>query len=191
MALINKIREKSGIAVTVIAISLILFIVGGDLMGPNSMFGGGNNQTVGEIAGRDIDIQSFQNRVDVMRQNYEAQTGRAAGEQEIDALREQAWNQMIIDIAYKEQYDELGLTVTDEEMIDMVQGNHISPAIQQAFANPTTGAFDKSAVVNYLKNLKTLPLPQQQSWADFEKNLRSDRLRQKYENLIRTSTYVN
>jgi peptidyl-prolyl cis-trans isomerase D len=190
MALINKIREKSGVAVTVIAISLILFIVGGDLMGPNSMFGGGNNQTVGEIAGRDIDIQSFQNRVDVMRQNYEAQTGRAAGEQEIAALREQAWNQMIIDIAYKEQYDELGLTVTDEEMIDMVQGNHISPAIQQAFANPTTGAFDKSAVVNYLKNLKTLPLPQQQSWADFEKNLRSDRLRQKYENLIRTSTYV-
>jgi peptidyl-prolyl cis-trans isomerase D len=126
----------------------------------------------------------------VMRQNYEAQTGRAAGEQEITALREQAWNQMIIDIAYKEQYDKLGLTVTDEEMIDMVQGNHISPAIQQAFANPTTGAFDKSAVVNYLKNLRTLPLPQQQSWAEFENNLRSDRLRQKYENLIRMSTYV-
>lgn len=190
MALINKIREKSGIAVTIIAVSLILFIVGGDLMGPNSMFGGNNTQTLGEIAGKEIDIQSFQSRLDVMRQNYEAQTGRAAGEQEITALREQAWNQLIIDIAYKEEYDKLGLTVTDEEMVDMVQGNHISPAIQQAFANPTTGAFDKSAVVNYLKNLKTLPLPQQQSWADFEKNLRSDRLRQKYENLIRMSTYV-
>ncbi|TDB66038.1 peptidylprolyl isomerase [Arundinibacter roseus] len=190
MALINKIREKSGIAVTVIAVSLIFFIVGGDLLGPNSMFGGGNNQTLGEIAGKEIDIQSFQNRLDVMRQNYEAQTGRAAGEQEIVALREQAWNQLIVDIAYKEQYEKLGLTVTDEEMVDMVQGNHISPSIQQAFANPTTGAFDKSAVVNYLKNLKTLPLPQQQSWAEFEQNLRSDRLRQKYENLVRTSTYV-
>jgi peptidyl-prolyl cis-trans isomerase D len=40
MALINKIREKSGIAVTVIAISLILFMVGGDLLGPNSILGG-------------------------------------------------------------------------------------------------------------------------------------------------------
>jgi peptidyl-prolyl cis-trans isomerase D len=189
MALINKIREKSGIAVTVIAISLIFFIVGGDLLGPNSMFGG-NNQSVGEISGRDINIQDFQSRLDVIRQNYEAQTGRAAGEQEIVALREQAWNQMVIDIAYREQYDDLGLTVTDDEMVDMVQGNHISPAIQQAFSNPTTGGFDKSAVINYLKNLKTLPLPQQQSWAEFENNLRSDRMRQKYENIIRLSSYV-
>lgn len=189
MALINKIREKSGIAVTVIAISLIFFIVGGDLLGPNSMFGG-NNQSVGEISGRDINIQDFQSRLDVIRQNYEAQSGRAAGEQEIVALREQAWNQMVIDIAYKAQYDDLGLTVTDDEMVDMVQGNHISPSIQQAFANPTTGGFDKSAVINYLKSLKTLPLPQQQSWAEFEASLRSDRMRQKYENIIRLSSYV-
>ncbi|HEV7347931.1 peptidylprolyl isomerase [Telluribacter sp.] len=190
MALITKIREKSGIAVTVIAVSLILFIVGGDLLGPNTLFGGGNNQTVGEIAGRDIDIKDFQNRVDVLRQNYEAQTGRSANEQEVVALREQAWNQMIIDIAYREQYEKLGLEVTDEELFDMVQGNHISPAIQQAFADPTTGRFDKTAVVSYLKNLKSLPLPQQQSWVAFEKSLRDDRLRQKYENLLRLSSYV-
>jgi peptidyl-prolyl cis-trans isomerase D len=190
MALINKIREKSGVAVTVIAVSLILFIVGGDLLGPNTLFGGGNNQTVGEIDGQDIDIKDFQSRVDVLRQNYEAQSGRSAGEQELVALREQAWNQMIIDIAYKEQYDKLGLVVTDEELYDMVQGNHISPAIQQAFGDPTTGRFDKSAVVSYLKNLKSLPLPQQQSWVAFEKSLREDRLRQKYENLLRLSSYV-
>ncbi|GHB67758.1 peptidylprolyl isomerase [Persicitalea jodogahamensis] len=189
MSVINKIREKSGWAVGFIGVSITLFVLG-DLFGNNTLFGGGNNQTLGEIDGKEINIQDFQARMDVMRQNYEAQTGRAAGEQELTALREQAWNQMIIDIAYKKQYDKLGLTVTDEEKTDMVQGNNISPAIQQAFANPTTGAFDKSAVVNYLKNLKTLPLPQQQSWADFEKNLYADRLRQKYEGIIQMSSYV-
>ncbi|WP_373515560.1 peptidylprolyl isomerase [Persicitalea sp.] len=189
MSVINKIRENSGWAVGLIGISITLFVLG-DLFGNNTLFGGGNNQTLGEIDGKEINIQDFQGRMDVMRQNYEAQTGRAAGEQELTALREQAWNQMIIDIAYKKQYDNLGLTVTDEEKTDMVQGNHISPAIQQAFANPTTGAFDKSAVVNYLKNLKTLPLPQQQSWADFEKNLYADRLRQKYEGIVQMSSYV-
>ena len=189
MSVINKIREKSGWAVGFIGISITLFVLG-DLFGNNTLFGGGNNQTLGEIDGKEINVQDFQARMDVMRQNYEAQTGRAAGEQELTALREQAWNQMIIDIAYRKQYDKLGLTVTDEEKTDMVQGNNISPAIQQAFANPTTGAFDKSAVVNYLKNLKTLPLPQQQSWADFEKNLYADRLRQKYEGIIQMSSYV-
>ena len=189
MSVINKIREKSGWAVGFIGISITLFVLG-DLFGNNTIFGGGNNQTLGEIDGKEINVQDFQSRMDVMRQNYEAQTGRAAGEQELTALREQAWNQMIIDIAYRKQYDKLGLAVTDEEKTDMVQGNNISPAIQQAFANPTTGAFDKSAVVNYLKNLKTLPLPQQQSWADFEKNLYADRLRQKYEGIIQMSSYV-
>ncbi|CAG5005499.1 Chaperone SurA [Dyadobacter sp. CECT 9275] len=190
MALINKIREKSGIAVTVIAISLILFMVGGDLLGPNSLLGGSNNQVVGEIAGKDIDIKDFQSRVDAFRQNYEAQSGRSLSENELASLRDQAWNQFIVDIAYKKQFDKLGLSVTDQELFDMVQGNHISPSIQQAFSDPTTGRFDKNAVINYLKNLKTLPAEQMKSWANFEKSLREERTRAKYENMLRLSTYI-
>lgn len=190
MALINKIREKSGIAVTVIAISLILFMVGGDLLGPNSLLGGNNNQTVGEIAGKEINIKDFQSRVDGFRQNYEAQSGRSLNEGELASLRDQAWNQFVVDIAYKKQYDKLGLAVTDEELYDMVQGNHISPSILQAFSDPTTGRFDKNAVINYLKNLKTLPLEQQKSWENFEKSLREERTRAKYENMLRLSTYI-
>ncbi|WP_439559122.1 peptidylprolyl isomerase [Dyadobacter sp.] len=190
MALINKIREKSGVAVTVIAISLILFMVGGDLLGPNSMLGGSNNQVVGEIAGKEINIKDFQSRVDGFRQNYEAQSGRSLNENELASLRDQAWNQFVVDIAYKKQFDELGLAVTDEELYDMVQGNHISPSILQAFSDPTTGKFDKNAVINYLKNLKTLPIEQQKSWENFEKSLREERTRTKYENLLRLSTYT-
>lgn len=190
MALINKIREKSGIAVTVIAISLILFMVGGDLLGPNSMLGGSNNQVVGEIAGKEINIKDFQGRVDGFRQNYEAQSGRSLNENELVGLRDQAWNQFIVDIAYKKQFDKLGLTVTDDELVDMVQGNHISPSIMQAFSDPTTGRFDKTAVINYLKNLKTLPVEQQKSWENFEKSLREERIRSKYENLLKFSAYT-
>ncbi|TDE13372.1 peptidylprolyl isomerase [Dyadobacter psychrotolerans] len=190
MALINKIREKSGIAVTVIAISLILFMVGGDLLGPNSMLGGSNNQVVGEIAGKEINIKDFQSRVDGFRQNYEAQSGRSLNENELVGLRDQAWNQFIVDIAYKKQFEKLGLTVTDDELVDMVQGNHISPSIMQAFSDPNTGRFDKTAVINYLKNLKTLPVEQQKSWENFEKSLREERIRSKYENLLKFSAYT-
>jgi peptidyl-prolyl cis-trans isomerase D len=190
MALINKIREKSGIAVTVIAISLIFFMVGGDLMGPNSMLGGNNNQVVGEIAGKEINIKDFQTRVDGFRQNYEAQSGRTLSESDLGSLRDQAWNQFIVDIAYKKEFDKLGLTVSDEELLDMVQGNHISPSILQAFSDPTTGRFDKNAVINYLKNLSTLPIEQQKSWENFENSLREERVRSKYENLLKLSTYT-
>ncbi|WP_028668175.1 peptidylprolyl isomerase [Runella zeae] len=189
MALINKIRERSGIAVLIIAVSLILFIVGGDIIGPNSLLGG-NSQKVGEIAGENIDYKDFQQKLDQARQAFEAQTGRAASEAEQQSLREQVWNQYIVDYAYKKEYEALGLKVSNEELIDMVQGNNVSPAVQQSFTNPQTGVFDKTSVISYLKNLKNLPPEQQQAWANFEKSLAEDRLRQKYENLVRLGTYV-
>ncbi|MGM9507876.1 peptidylprolyl isomerase [Larkinella sp. GY13] len=189
MALINKIREKSGVAVGVIAVSLILFIVGGDLLGPGSLFGG-QDQTVGEIAGQKISYPEFNAKVDEARAAYEQQTGRPATEQDQVQLRDQAWNQFILDIAYQKEYDALGLSVTPEELVDMVQGNYISPAIRQTFTDPKTGSFDKNTVINYLKSLKTLPAEQQQAWANFEKNLSADRTRTKYENLLRLSSFV-
>ncbi|TAG61688.1 MAG: peptidylprolyl isomerase, partial [Runella slithyformis] len=189
MALINKIREKSGVAVLVIAFSLILFIVGGDLIGTQSLFGG-QDQTVGEIAGEEIKIQDFQGKLEQARLAYQSQTGKAPTEAEEQSLREQVWNQYILDYAYQKEYDALGLKVSDDELVDMVQGNNISPAIRQSFTNPQTGVFDKSSVISYLKNLKNLPIDQQQSWQNFEKSLVQDRLRQKYENLMRLSAYV-
>ncbi len=190
MALINKIREKSGIAVTVIAVSLIFFIVGGDLLGGQNSLFGGNSQTIGEISGKEIQYADFQQQVESYRQNYEAQTGRSAGEQELVSIREQAWNQLIVDLAYSKEFDKLGLVVTEDELVDMVQGNHISPAIQQAFGDPNTGAFDKASVINYLKNLGNLPVEQQRAWATFESSLKENRIREKYENLLRLSSYV-
>jgi peptidyl-prolyl cis-trans isomerase D len=189
MALINKIREKSGLAVGIIAVSLILFIVGGDLLGPGSLFGG-QDQTVGEIAGQKISYPEFNAKVDEARAAYEQQTGRPATEQDQVQLRDQAWNQFILDIAYQKEYEALGLSVTPDELVDMVQGNYISPAIRQTFTDPKTGAFDKNTVINYLKSLKTLPAEQQQAWANFEKNLSADRTRTKYENLLRLSSFV-
>ena len=143
MALINKIREKSGVAVLIIAVSLILFIVGGDLLGTQSLFGG-QDQTVGEIAGEEIKIQDFQAKLEQARQAYQAQSGKAPTEAEEQSLREQVWNQYILDYAYQKQYDALGLKVSSDELVDMVQGNNISPAIQQSFTNQQTGVFDKA-----------------------------------------------
>ncbi|QJW87974.1 peptidylprolyl isomerase [Spirosoma taeanense] len=190
MSVINKIRERSGLAVGIIAVSLILFIVGGDLLGGRSMLFGGNQQEVGEIAGQSIDYQEFNAKVDELRAQYEQQTGRAPAEQDMAQLRDQAWNQLLFEIAYQEQFDKLGLKVSPEELVDMVQGNNISPAVRQAFTNPQTGVFDKSAIINYLKGLKNLPPQQQAAWANFERNLQQDRLREKYEGLMRLSVFA-
>jgi peptidyl-prolyl cis-trans isomerase D len=190
MSVINKIRERSGLAVGIIAVSLLLFIVGGDLLGGRSTLFGGNQQEVGEIAGQSIDYPEFNAKVDQLRAQFEQQAGRAPAEQDLAQIREQAWNQFIFEIAYQKQFDKLGLKVSPEELVDMVQGNNISPSVRQAFTNPETGVFDKSTIVNYLKGLKNLPPQQQAAWASFEQNLNSDRLREKYEGLMRLSVFA-
>ena len=190
MAIITKIREKSGIAAAAIAISLILFLVGGDLFTGNSRFFGGSNNVVGEIGGEKIQYKDFQTKVEELSNNYSAQAGRSPGEQELGQMRDQVWNQYLMDFAYGKEYEALGLSVSPAELVDMVQGNNIHPSVRQQFTNPQTGQFDKGYVIQFLKNFKTMPVVQQQAWANFEKSLAQDRLRSKYEGLLRMSTYT-
>lgn len=190
MSLINKIRERSGLAVGVIAVSLILFIVGSDLLGGRSTLFGSNNQEVGEIDGKTIDNQDFQAKIEQIRAQYEQQTGRAPGEQEMAQVREQAWNQLIFETAYQKEFDKLGLTVSPDELVDMVQGENISPEVRQAFTNPQTGQFDKNQIVQYLKGLNNVPPAQKAQWASFEQQLSVNRIREKYNNLLQLTNYV-
>ncbi|MDZ7607554.1 MAG: SurA N-terminal domain-containing protein [Cyclobacteriaceae bacterium] len=60
MALINKIRQKAGWAVGFVAVGLGLFMVGGDILGPNSSIMGKNKTDVGDIAGETIELERYQ-----------------------------------------------------------------------------------------------------------------------------------
>src|SRR5687768_1680019 len=114
MALINKIREKSGYAIGFIALAMISFMLLGDLLGPNSRLLGGSNNVIGEIAGEEITIQDFESALEGVKQNYAAQTGRQPTEEELVSLREQTWGQMILKVAYQKEFDRLGIAVSDD-----------------------------------------------------------------------------
>lgn len=87
----------------------------------------------------------------------------------------------------------------------MVQGENISPMIQQMqmFVNPQTGAFDKTALLNFLKtidddNIANYPADQQaqllqgrQFWMFWEKNIKRQRLEQKYTTLLSKAVSAN
>jgi peptidyl-prolyl cis-trans isomerase D len=102
----------------------------------------------------------------------------------MNIVRQQTWEALINDIAFQNQYNELGVEVTEEEIIDMVQGNNISPEIRQSFTDPQTGQFNRDQVIQFLQNLANQPAQQQASWYAFESNLGPARVRTKYENLL-------
>jgi peptidyl-prolyl cis-trans isomerase D len=191
MALINTIREKSGVAVGAVAVGMLLFIVGGDLIGGKNRLFGRDGQVVGEVNGSKIELPEFNAALEQAKQNFANQQGRQPDEQATGYLRDQTWNQLLYRRAFQPEIDKLGLAVGDEEMIDMVQGDNPNPAIRQAFTDPKTGQFDKARLIEYLKNLDKLPPEAQAAYHNFEASLREfDRPVNKYNALLKNSVYV-
>lgn len=190
MALINTLRKKMGkIVVGFVAFSMFAFILT-DLLQSNSSLFGGNDRNVGEISGIDISYEKFQNKVNELSYTFAINNGREARSEEQATIRTQAWNALILEYAYQEQFDKLGLTVTDEELVDMVQGNNIDPQIKQFFSDPNTGEFTRENVVSFLQQLSSAQPQQRASWLSFEGGLKPGREVKKYENLLELSSFV-
>ncbi|PWJ36137.1 peptidylprolyl isomerase [Sediminitomix flava] len=193
MAIISKIREKSGLAVGAIAIGLIGFVVGGDLLSGNSRLLGSNKQIVGEINGMEIDRQEFETELERQRALYSNQLGQYPAAREMQILRDRAWNAFIEKYAYDAEYDKLGLKVTPEELEDMIKGNNIHPYLKQSpIFLDSLGNFSKERVIQYLGALKQQGAnsPAYVEFMNFEQQLPGLRVRQKYENLLSTSNYA-
>lgn len=189
MALIKQIRQRTGLAIGVIAGGLILFLLGGDLLSPNSSLLNSNQNIVGEIAGEDITLEEYSLKVEEFKRMFQQRTGRSASEPEMVSVREQAWQAMIVERVFDEEYEKLGLTVSSAELVDMVQGKNIVPELRAQLVNPQTGQFDKNQLISFLQTLETADPAQQAGWAQQEQLFAQARQRVKYDNLLATSEY--
>ncbi len=189
MALVTKIREKSGIAIGAIAIGLIMFIVGGDLLSPNSKLLGSTKEVIGVIDGNEIGLDEFARKVEEVTNKYTLNLGRRPNEDEMPYLRQEAWNKLVMELVLMKEFEKIGVQVTKEEIIDMVQGNNVHPAIAGSFKDKD-GNLDKAGLKNFLSNLKNAPIDQQMQFRNFEAELPLNRLNQKYEKLFAFTNYV-
>jgi peptidyl-prolyl cis-trans isomerase D len=189
MAVIEKIRSKSGLLIGIIGFSLVAFVLGDLFSSNNGLFGGSDN-TVGIIGGNKVDLMDYNTRVEEYVENYKTQTQNQTVDQAtMDQIREQAWNKFVNDFVMVSQYQKLGLTCSADELFDMVQGKNIDPQIRQAFTDPKTGQFSPSGVIQFLKNKNNDPKAAEQ-WAAFEKALKEKRIAEKYNELVKGGLYV-
>lgn len=192
MSFISAIRQRSGLILSVVALSLVLFIVQGALNDESGLISRmlGREPVVGEINGSKVTLKEYDEEVKRLEQDFQIQNDRGPSEAERQQIRDQAWNTFIFQKLYKPQAEELGMSISKEEIFDMIQGNNIHPAIRQAFTNPETQQFDKARIKQFLGNLEKLEPRQQYAWASFVSKLPDDRMRTKYEALLTKTEYV-
>ncbi len=190
MATLEKIRSKAGVLVIVfVGFALFAFIMTDLLSSGNSIFQR-RQMNVAEINGHTITIQEFQAKVSEMEEYAKLNSGQSSLDEEmVFRLREQAWNQVVNDVVMSEKYEDTGIEVTSEELLDMVTGRNIHPTIRQLFTNPQTGAFDQEQVINFLHSKKFDPNADFY-WRFVEQQIISERLFEKYTTLLKKGFYV-
>jgi peptidyl-prolyl cis-trans isomerase D len=193
MATLQKIRNNAGVLVAgVIGLALLSFILS-DLFSTGSTLFRSTKNEIATIDGESVQIPDFQKKVEELGDIYKSNSGKnQIEESDWVQIREQVWQTLLKEKILAKQYNKIGLAVTPEELFDLMQGSNPHPIIQQIFTNPETGQFDRSAVVNFLKGFEAGSLTEQQKsyWLYLERQILSDRLDAKYNNLINKSLYV-
>ena len=187
--MISKIRDRASLALMIVALGLLLLLITGDLLGlsPRTAY---KQPIIGKVAGKNITLRAFQEQYEALQHSFPQQYGRMPTETEKDSLRNQIWHHLLASASYARIQDTLGITVTADELVDMVQGDYIHPDLQAAFASPTTNAFDKQQLLRYLKNLAQMPAAYQQEFHRFEQKIATDRCHTKFNQLIEQSALV-
>lgn len=205
MATLEKIRNKAGLLVLIVGLALFAFIIG-DFLNSGSTYFRQSHENIGEVNGEVIKIHDYQDLIDEMTEMYKMQTNSSTVPEEYQSqIRQSVFDAIVQDIVLNEAAQNLGMNVTSDELFDMVQGENISPMIQQMpmFVNPQTNTFDKAALLNFLKaidddNIANYPADQQQQlmqarqfWLFWEKNIKRQRLEQKYATLLGQAVSAN
>ncbi|MFI5221077.1 MAG: SurA N-terminal domain-containing protein [Bacteroidia bacterium] len=194
MSILERIRKNSAIAVGAIGLALALFVITDALNSNTGIFGAGkgNKNNVAEIDGNKISIKQFQAKIDENEENYkERQQQKSLDQNAKDMIREQTWNQVVQEELYGKEYDQLGLSVCNDELADMFYGENIHPQVRQSFTDPKSGNFDKNVVLANLKRIEQgTDEKVKKQVKDFEDFLVKDQLTKKYNSLLKKGFYA-
>lgn len=190
MATLNTLRTKGGIIVIiVIGLALLAFLLG-DLS--PSVGSNPNKIKVGEIDGKKVSYLDYLNRVDYITQMEKLMAGRDNfTADEIDMIRDRAWDELISQYAMTPGLNNLGFTVSETEQIDMVDGNNISPVISQMFADPSTGFFNQEYLRSFIGAMNSDPSGTYSSmWNYIKSQMNRERALSKYMTVVSKGMFV-
>ena len=192
MALLEKIRVKFGIVISVIiALALLSFIIDpGTLESAlNSM---SSKYDVGKIDGKRISYNEFQSEIDKYTAVNELLTGSSAqSEQMQEQIRNSAWQELVDKYMFIPNAQSAGIQVGEAELVDLVSGENISPVMSQ---NPVfldeSGNFSLDNLNAFIANVN-----QDQSgrlrlyWNFLQNGINTQQYYQKYNALFSAGNY--
>ena len=194
MAILQKTRDKAGLAVSIIiALALLSFIIDpGTLESAFQSMSSKND--VGQINGKSIPYTDFQQDVERFTTINEMVTGQSAQtEQQQQQIRNAAWQSLIDKYLFTKKAKAAGIRVGKEEMQDLLTGDMVSPIIS---SNPAfqdeNGNFSKDAVMNLINGISQDNTGRLKEYWDYIQNtVYTQQFYAKYGSLFTSSNFQN
>lgn len=194
MAILQKTREKAGMAVSIIiALALLSFIIDPQTLETafNAM---SSRNDVGVINGKTISYLDFQQDVDKFTTINEMVTGSSAqSEQQQEQVRNAAWQSLLDRYLFVKNAKAAGIRVGEEEMKNLLAGDMISPVVSQnpAFMDES-GNFSKDALQNLINNISQDQTGRlKEYWNYIQNTVYTQQFYAKYGSLFTNSNFQN
>ena len=200
MAALGKIRKRGVALVCIIGLGLFAFIAE-EAFRSCEATKNQQRQQIGEVLGNKINVQEFQTLVDEYTDVLKITQNRDNfTEEELNSIKDEVWNSYINEQIIKAEADKLGLTVTDEELQNILKEGTNPMLLQTPFVNQQTGRFDVTMLTKFLDDYKKASTNPQMAeqyapiykfWQFLEKQLRQQTLSSKYQVLMANCLFSN
>lgn len=203
MAALQKVRNAGPLVVGALFLGLVGFIAT-DWTKVVEVFSMSSHNVVGSINGKDIDLQDFNNMVDEYSNVIKTSNGLTnLTDEQMQSIRDQVWQNLVETELIASETEELGLTVTDNELLQiLIKGEH--PLLQQTPFRNQQGQFDYNLLKQTMDQCQEILTTHDASadlveeahsltqwWKFIETNLRNTVLAQKYQSLLVSSFISN
>lgn len=183
MGVMEKMRKGTGVILWVLIFSFGVLWMLADTnffdviqQGPRSL---------GAVNGERVSLEEYNSRVQYYTQQYSQQTGQSMTPEVRAKYEQQAWEDLVTSKLLQQKMDDLGIQVTDQEVVDMITGENPDPFIRQQFGNED-GTIDRVALQTAIESPENREL-----WITVEQQMRQKRRQQKMSNYIQSSMEVS
>jgi len=190
MAVLEKIRVRMGVFISVvIGVALLSFLVDPSTL-QSAIDSFSSKYDVGEMNGKSIGYQAFQQKVDRYTSIQQIITGSSSlDEQASDMVQQRAWQDYMDELVLFPAFKKAGVNLGEEELFDLTQGQEISPVLQQeAVFMDENNQFSRSRLVQFIQNMHSDPNGAAAIyWNYLESGMKQEQLYTKYLSLLSKS----
>ena len=128
MATLENIRKRGPLVAVIIGFAMFAFILG-DLLNSGSSLFSGDQFRIAQIDDVSVKYQEYEQKVLEATELYKQRMNIPAVDERLkEEIKRQVWEDMVQGIIMGSEYEELGITVSSDELFDLVQGKNIDPS---------------------------------------------------------------